>query len=102
MAQHRRTSLPSANRRLPATEAHSKSDWLKVTVRPSLPHTDSDASRARTPHSARVDGRGERPPLFALLEAPQRVAEVSLEEIPGLVAEVASERAALSAIQGAL
>ncbi|SRR5258708_2592331 len=102
MAQHRRTSLPSADRRLTATEAHSKSDWLKVTVRPSLPHADSDASAARTPHSTRVGGRGERPPLFALLETPERASEVPVEQIPALVAEVASEQAALSAIQGVL
>ena len=102
MAQHRRTSLSSADRRLTATEAHSKSDWLKVTVRPSLPHADSDASPASTPHSTRVGGRGERPPLFALLETPERASEVPVEQIPALVAEVAAEQAALSAIQGVL
>src|SRR5258708_25144287 len=102
MAQHRKTSLPSADRRLTATEAHSKSDWLKVTVRPSLPHADLDASAARTQASTRVGGRGERPPLFALLEKPERASEVPVEQIPALVAEGASEQAALSAIQGVL
>ena len=71
-------------------EARSKSDWLKVTVRPSVPHVPG------------VGDRVDRRPLLALLETPERISEVPLEQIPALVAEVASEQAALSAIQGAL
>ena len=49
-----------------------------------------------------VGDRVDRRPLLALLETPERISEVPLEQIPALVAEVASEQAALSAIQGAL
>jgi predicted DNA-binding transcriptional regulator AlpA len=89
-AHHRRTSFPSANRQQTTTEAKPKSDWLKVTVRPSVPHVP------------RVGDRVDRRPLDALFETPERILEVPLEQIRGLVAEVASEQAALSAIQGAL
>jgi predicted DNA-binding transcriptional regulator AlpA len=102
MTQHRRTSLPSADRGLTATQAHPKSDWLRVTVRPSVQRASSDSSPASTLHSAYAASRGERPPLFALLETPERASEVPVEQIPALVAEVASEQAALSAIQGVL
>lgn len=94
--------MPPANSRLTTAKAQLKSDWLKVTVRPSLSHADSDTSPASTQYSPRVTVRGERPPLFALLEMPEQAAEVPLEQIPALVAEVASEQAALSAIQGVL
>ena len=50
----------------------------------------------------RISSGAEHRPLLALLEMPERVSEVPLEQIPALVAEVASEQAALSAIQGAL
>jgi len=94
--------LPPADSRLTTAKAHLKSDWLKVTVRSSVPRTDSDAIAARTARTSGVGGHLERPPLFALLETPERVSEVPLEQIPALVAEVASEQAALSAIQGVL
>jgi hypothetical protein len=100
MAHHRRTSLRSADRRLTTTEAQSKSDWLKVTVRPSIAPANSNVSQVTTAHATRVGGRGERPPLFALLQTPERASEVPVEQIPALVAEVASEQAALSAIPG--
>jgi predicted DNA-binding transcriptional regulator AlpA len=89
-AHHRKTSFPPANRQQITAEARPKSDWLKVTVRSSVP----DASD--------VGDRVDRRPLLVLLATPERVSEVPLEQIPALVAEVASEQAALSAIQGAL
>jgi predicted DNA-binding transcriptional regulator AlpA len=101
-AHHRSTSLPSAEKRLNTAKAHLKSDWLKVTVRPSVPHTESDGIAASSAHAADLGGRVERPPLLALLETPERASEVPLEQIPALVAKVASEQAALSAIQGVL
>src|SRR5207245_9546643 len=84
------TSCQPANRQQTATEARPKSGWRKVTVRSSVPHASG------------VGGRVDRPPLFALPETPERASEVPLEQIPALVAEVASEQAALSAIQGVL
>jgi predicted DNA-binding transcriptional regulator AlpA len=101
-AHHRRTSLQPADRRLNTAKAHLKSDWLKVSVRPSVLHAESDANRASNAASMRVAGHAERPPLLELLETPERASEVPLEQIPALVAKVASEQAALSAIQGVL
>jgi hypothetical protein len=89
-AHHRKTSVPLANRRQIAAQARPKSDRLKVTVRSSGPHAPG------------VGDRVDRRPLLALVDTPDRVSEVPLEQIPALVAEVASEQAALSAIQGAL
>lgn len=57
------------------------------------------ATKAPTPTgSSRVD----RTALSAILQVPARAAEIPLEQIPALVAELASEQAALSAIQGVL
>ena len=67
-AQHRRTSLQSADSRLTATQAHSKSDWLKVTVRLSLPHAHlgargrhvrSTMAPLSAPTSSRAIGEGD-------------------------------------------
>lgn len=77
-------------------------DWLRVTVRPSE-MTTSDRSNAptETPTSA-GGGRVDRTALAVLLQTPARAAEIPLEQIPALVAELASEQAALFAIQGVL
>jgi predicted DNA-binding transcriptional regulator AlpA len=65
--------------------------------------TTSDPSNAatKTPTFA-GGGRVDRTALLVLLQAPARAAEIPLEQIPALVAELASEQAALSAIQGVL
>jgi|SRR5437867_1736865 len=69
-AHHRRTSLQPADRRLNTAKAHLKSDWLKVSVRPSELHAESAANMASSAASMRVTGHAERPPLFELLETP--------------------------------
>jgi hypothetical protein len=67
-----------------------------LTVRPSEMMT-SDRSNAptRTPPSA-GGGHVARTALSALLQARARAVEIPLEQIPALVAELASEQAALA------
>jgi predicted DNA-binding transcriptional regulator AlpA len=85
-----------------APERRTDSGWLKVTVRPSEPSTaDGPNTAPKTPVPERR-GQADRTTLSALLQAPARASEVPLEHIPALVAELASEQAALSAIQGLL
>lgn len=62
---------------------------------------DRSNAPPKTPNPA-AGGRVDRTALSALLQVPARAAEVPLELIPALVAELASEQAALSAIQGIL
>jgi predicted DNA-binding transcriptional regulator AlpA len=82
--------------------ARHDSDWLRVTVRPAeATPTKRTTAASRASDSGAGGGTGHRT-LSALLQTPTRAAEIPLEQVPALVAELASEQAALSAFQGVL
>lgn len=76
--------------------------WLRVSVRHATTVKPEDTSAPAKGPGSSAHGRVDRMTLSALLQAPERVSEVPVEQIPVLVAELASEQAALSAMQGVL
>lgn len=85
-----------------AAQARHDSDWLRVTVRAGEASTAERTSTAAKAPTSDDAGHATRATLSTLLQAPTRVAEVPLERIPALVAQLASEQVALSALQGVL
>ena len=79
--------------------------WLKASLRPAADLEDrKTASTAATRPGDSSAGRVGRlsASLASLLANPSSASEVPAERIPALVAELASEQSALSALQGAL
>src|SRR5581483_11773071 len=82
--------------------ARHDADWLQVTVRSAETAAAERTKAASNTSRSGPGSRTERGTLSALLQAPTRAVEIPLEQIPALVAELASEQAALSALQGVL
>ena len=90
--------------RVPARTTGERNDsgWFKVTVRPATTIGRDDTNVPAKEPGPGARGDVDRTVLSALRQAPGRASEVPVEQIPALVAELASEQAALSAIQGML
>lgn len=79
--------------------------WLKASLRPSQsPESQNAATTAVNEPGgfAAVPCSQLSPLLAALIANPSTASEVPVDRIPALVAELASEQSALSALQGAL
>jgi hypothetical protein len=79
--------------------------WLKASLRPSQsPESKNAATTAVNEPGgfAAVPCSQLSPSLAALMANPSTTSEVPVDQIPALVAELASEQCALSALQGAL
>ena len=79
--------------------------WLKASLRPAGAPEDQKtrATAAMTPGGSPAARVGQLSPSLASLVAnPSSASEVPVDRIPALVAELASEQSALSALQGAL
>jgi predicted DNA-binding transcriptional regulator AlpA len=79
--------------------------WLKASLRPTdgLEDQKTPGTMAMRPGDSPAGRVGQLSPALASLVAnPSSASEVPVDRIPALVAELASEQSALSALQGAL
>ena len=76
--------------------------WLKASLRHSESPEGQKAPTSAITHPGAIPAGRRSSSLAALIANPSTAFDVSADQIPALVAELASEQSALSALQGAL